>query len=110
MGQIVQIVGALAILAAFALVQAGVLGTRSRGYLLLNLAGAVVLAVEAWLEAQLGFLLLEAAWAAVAAWGLAGLGLSRAAGRSERRRARSGAPRRPQSPPRTRTGAPCPPA
>ena len=73
MGQIVQVAGALAVLAAFALAQVGMLGTRSFAYLLLNLAGAAVLAVEAWLEAQWGFLLLEAAWAALAAWGLARL-------------------------------------
>jgi hypothetical protein len=73
MGQIVQIAGALAVLAAFALAQVGVLRTNSYAYLVLNAVGAAVLAVEAWLEAQWGFLLLEAAWAAVAAWGLAAL-------------------------------------
>jgi hypothetical protein len=71
MGQIVQIAGALAILAAFALAQAGVLRTSAYAYLVLNVVGATVLAVEAWLETQWGFLLLEAAWALVAAWGLA---------------------------------------
>jgi hypothetical protein len=81
MGQIIQVAGALAILAAFALAQAGVLRTSSYPYLVLNAVGATVLAVEAWLETQWGFLLLEAAWAVVAAWSLAGLVLS--AGRAE---------------------------
>jgi hypothetical protein len=71
MGQVVQIAGALMVLAAFALAQVGVLGQRSLAFLLLNLVGATALAVEAYLESQWGFLLLEAAWAAVAAWGLA---------------------------------------
>jgi hypothetical protein len=67
----VQIAGALAILAAFALAQAGALDQRSRRYLALNLAGSAVLAVDAYVGRQWGFLLLEGAWAVVSAWGLA---------------------------------------
>ena len=47
MDQIVQIVGALLILAAFAAAQFGVLGTSSRVYLALNLVGSIVLTVLA---------------------------------------------------------------
>ena len=72
MGQLLQIAGAVAVLAAFALAQAGRLDGTSRPYLLLNLAGSAVLAAEAYLGAQWGFLLLEAAWAAVSARGLLG--------------------------------------
>ena len=61
MGQLAQILGALLILAAFALAQLGVLDQRSNRYLVANLVGASVLALDAWLEAQLGFLVLEAA-------------------------------------------------
>jgi hypothetical protein len=68
--QVVQILGALAILAAFALAQVGALPTDSRVYLVANLVGAAVLAVLAYVERQWGFLLLEAAWALIAAWGL----------------------------------------
>jgi hypothetical protein len=71
MHALVQIAGALAVLAAFALAQLGLLDQRARSYLVLNLAGAAVLAVDAWLGAQWGFLLLEGAWALVSAWGLA---------------------------------------
>jgi hypothetical protein len=39
-------------------------------YLMLNLAGSIVLTVLAWHEQQWGFLLLEAVWALVSAWGL----------------------------------------
>jgi hypothetical protein len=37
----------------------------------LNVVGAGVLALDAWRERQWGFLLLEAVWALVAAFGLA---------------------------------------
>ena len=70
-GQAVQVAGAVAILAAFALAQFGVLDVRSRRYLALNLLGAGVLAVSAVVERQWGFVLLEAVWAGVSAWGLA---------------------------------------
>jgi hypothetical protein len=70
MSQAVQVAGALIILAAFAAAQAGRLDVRSRVYLVLNLVGAAALAIDAWREQQWGFLLLEAAWALVAAFGL----------------------------------------
>lgn len=70
MEQLVQILGSLLILAAFAAAQRGVLDQRSRAYLALNLAGSATLAVLAAREAQLGFLLLEASWALVSGWGL----------------------------------------
>jgi hypothetical protein len=68
--QLVQVIGALAILAAFTLAQLGLLEQRSWSYLILNLVGATVLAVLAYLERQWGFLLLEGVWALVSAAGL----------------------------------------
>jgi hypothetical protein len=68
--QLVQIVGALLILAAFAAAQFGWLGTHSRAYLVLNLVGSAILAVLAWYDDQWGFLLLEGVWALVSAWSL----------------------------------------
>jgi hypothetical protein len=70
MDQIVQVAGALLILVAFVGAQFGWTRTSSPWYLALNLAGSLVLTWLAWEERQYGFLLLEAVWAAVSAWGL----------------------------------------
>jgi hypothetical protein len=70
MGQVIQIIGALIILSAFAGSQLGELTTDSRLYLLLNLVGSVVLCILAVVEGQLGFILLEGVWAAVSGWSL----------------------------------------
>jgi hypothetical protein len=70
MGQIVQLVGALPILAAFVATQLEWLDTRSRTYLGLNVAGSAVLAVSAVVEAQWGFLLIECVWGFVSLWTL----------------------------------------
>jgi hypothetical protein len=67
MPQLVQIAGALLILAAFALAQRGSLDQRSLAYLVPNLVGSAVLAVDAYLASEWGFVLLEGAWAIVSA-------------------------------------------
>ena len=73
MGIGIQIAGALAILVAYALAQFDVLNQHGRMYLVLNFVGASVLAVDAYFEAQWGFLLLEGVWALITAWSLASL-------------------------------------
>lgn len=70
MDQLIQIVGALLILVAFAAAQFGAMDPHSRVYLVLNFVGSVILAVLAWEERQWGFLLLETVWAIVSLWGL----------------------------------------
>jgi hypothetical protein len=68
--QLVQIAGALLILSGFVLAQFGVLDPRSLWYLVVNVVGSAVLTVDAYREAQWGFLLLELVWAIVSAVGL----------------------------------------
>ena len=70
MDQIAQISGAVLILIAFTAAQRGSMSPHSLVYLVLNLAGSLVLTVVAAVEFDLGFLLLEAVWALVSAWGL----------------------------------------
>ena len=70
MDQLVQVVGAVLILSAYAAAQFGAVDQDSRSYLLLNLVGSVVLAVLAWDQRQWGFLLLEVVWAGVSLWSL----------------------------------------
>ena len=70
MDQIVQIVGALLILAGFSAAQFGKLDVESKTYLWLNLVGSLILAYLAWHDRQWGFLLLEGVWAIVSAYSL----------------------------------------
>ena len=70
MDQVVQIAGALLILAAFAAAQFHYIDQHSLSYLVLNLIGSIILAVLAYFESQWGFLLLEGVWALVSAWSL----------------------------------------
>jgi uncharacterized membrane protein len=71
MSQAIQILGAVAILAAYALAQFRLVNQQSYAYNVLNLLGAVALGVIAYVERLWGFFLLEAAWSLVAVWGLA---------------------------------------
>ena len=70
MDQVIQIIGALLVLGGFVLAQWRVWTTESWPYLAVNLFGAAILAVLAWLDGQWGFLLLEGVWTLVTAWSI----------------------------------------
>jgi membrane-bound ClpP family serine protease len=70
MDQVIQVIGALLILTAFAAVQFERMETSSQLYLALNLVGSAILAVLALRTSQWGFVLLEGVWAIVSAIGL----------------------------------------
>jgi len=70
---ILEILGALTILIAFAAAQAGRLRQRTITYQLLNLAGSAVLAAIAAVQSSWGFLLLEGSWAVISLIGLIAL-------------------------------------
>ena len=61
----VQILGSLCVLVPFVLVQLGRLSSASRWHGWLNLIGSSILAAEAVLGRDWGFLLLEGVWALV---------------------------------------------
>ena len=68
MDQLLQILGAVLVLAAYAAAQLRLLDARSFAYGLVNLAGSAILAVLALDGRQWGFLLLEGAWALISLW------------------------------------------
>ncbi|GIH04978.1 hypothetical protein Rhe02_30450 [Rhizocola hellebori] len=75
MTHLIQIAGSLLILSGFLLVQLGRLNPKSARYLTVNAIGSAVLAVDAAIGAQWGFLLLEGVWAIVSVAGLIHLAL-----------------------------------
>jgi hypothetical protein len=67
MDQVIQVVGALMILVAYAAAQNGRWSTDAPIYLWLNEIGSLILAVLAAMSENWGFLLLEGVWAIVTA-------------------------------------------
>jgi hypothetical protein len=67
MDQVIQIAGAILILAGFVLAQLRVWSTDAWPYLWVNLVGAGILAWVAFADRQWGFLLLEGVWTLVTA-------------------------------------------
>ncbi len=68
---VVQVIGSLAVLAGFALSQWNLLDAKSVPYLVINAVGSGLLAVDAVVEQQWGFLLLEGVWSLVSLISLA---------------------------------------
>lgn len=61
--QVLSVVGALMVLAAYALIQSGIWRELDAGYLALNIIGSLLLGVVAIEDQRVGFILLEFAWA-----------------------------------------------
>jgi hypothetical protein len=70
MSDMLQILGAVMILGAFALLQFHKASQHSYSYLCLNLIGSALLALLVFTSHQWGFLLLEGAWVLIALWGI----------------------------------------
>jgi hypothetical protein len=68
--QVIQVIGALMILVAYAAAQTGRWSTDNLAYLWLNFWGSLILAVLAATSNNWGFLLLEGVWAIVTAGSL----------------------------------------
>jgi len=70
-GQIVSLLGAAMILAAFAAQQAGRLRPTDGVYLALNVAGSAILTYFAVQAGNFGLIALEGSWAVISLWSLA---------------------------------------
>ncbi len=68
--QVISVLGALAILGAFAANLFGWIRPSNLWYSVANFLGSAVLTVVAVIDQQLGFLLLEGTWALVSLWGI----------------------------------------
>jgi hypothetical protein len=68
--QVISVLGALAILGAFAANLFGWIQPSNLWYLVANFLGSAVLTVVAVVDQQLGFILLEGTWALVSLWGI----------------------------------------
>lgn len=70
MDQIVQIIGALLVLAGFLAAQADLVDQRSYRYLFPNALGSTAMAITAVISHDWGFVFLEGTWALVSYWGV----------------------------------------
>jgi len=78
--QLIQIVGALLNMGAFALLHFEIAPSSALRYLIPNWLGSVLLVMSAYVDRQWGFLMLEAAWVVVTGYAIA----ARVSGRQSR--------------------------
>ena len=69
--QVISVVGALMVLIAYGLIQAGTWRELDAGYLALNIVGSLLLGIVAIEDRRVGFVLLDFAWAGIAMVGVA---------------------------------------
>jgi fluoride ion exporter CrcB/FEX len=69
--QVVSVAGALMVLIAYGLIQAGTWRELDAGYLALNIVGSLLLGIVAIEDRRVGFVLLEFAWAGIGFVGVA---------------------------------------
>jgi hypothetical protein len=69
--EVVQIVGALLVLACFLLAQVDRINPNAYHYLLPNLIGSAAMTATAVISHEWGFVFLESVWSLISAWGLA---------------------------------------
>lgn len=67
---VVQVVGAVLVLACFLLAQVDRVNPAGYRYLVTNLIGSAAMTVTAVIAGEWGFVFLEGIWALVSAWGL----------------------------------------
>ena len=70
--QVVSLMGAGLVLGAYFALQRRVWTSTGNAYLWFNFLGALLLTVVAVVDRRLGFMVLEAAWAAISAWAILG--------------------------------------
>ncbi|WHZ22871.1 MAG: hypothetical protein OJF47_001983 [Nitrospira sp.] len=80
--QVISVVGALMVLVAYGLIQAGVWRELDAGYLALNILGSLLLGIVAVEDRRVGFVLLEFAWAGIGLIGVTRALRARHAGRT----------------------------
>ena len=67
--QLVSVIGALAVLGAFAADQFGWVDPGRLSYALANFIGGAILTAVAVVDGQVGFILLQGAWSLISLWG-----------------------------------------
>lgn len=68
--QVISVLGALAILVAYAANQFGWIKPSQLSYTVANFVGAGILTVVAVVDRQIGFFLLQGGWTLVSLWGI----------------------------------------